>query len=271
MSGFAIAWLDLREGADRRARDAALAGAALQWLRQHGGATSPIVVDLGAGTGSTLRALSGAGDSLWRLVDHDASLLVEALKRHGRQCVIEDYQADLAAIAELPLGGATLVTASALFDLVSAGFVERLVARLAGQRTALYAALNYDGITAWTPVHPLDEVVLAAFNRDQRRDKGLGPALGPDAVAYLRAALEQVGFSVQVAVSPWRLGPADQALVAELVRGSAAAVAEGYGLDAAQLQAWQEFRLAHAGYGSCIVGHLDLLALPPAVNPELPS
>lgn len=263
MSGFSVAWLDLREAADKRARDPALAAAARKWLQAHAGVASPIVADLGAGTGSTLRALEGGGGCVWRLVDHDGALLTTALKRHGRQCIIEDYQADLAAIDELPLGGATLVTASALFDLVSEAFVGQLVARLVAQRTALYAALNYDGATTWTPGHPFDAAVLAAFNLDQRRDKGFGPALGPDAVACMQSALERAGFSVRLASSPWRLGAGDQTLIAELVRGIASAVADGYGLDAARLQDWQEFRLAHATDGGCMVGHLDLLALPP--------
>jgi len=267
MSGFAVAWLDLRENADRRARDGQLAEQALQWLAAGASAdvSESIVVDLGAGTGSTLRALSrpGTGKIVWRLVDLDGALLDVALKRHRRHCLIEDYQADLTAVAELPLGGARLVTASALFDLTSEKFIAALVARIsAGQGTGLYAALNYDGNTAWTPPHPLDGAVLEAFNRDQRRDKGMGPALGPAATGFLRNTLESAGFTVSVADSPWLLDASDHLLVKELVQGIAAAVTEGYGLDAGRLQDWVQFRLAHAEQGACTVGHQDLLALP---------
>jgi hypothetical protein len=269
MSGFAVAWLDLRENADRRARAGQLAEQALQWLDAGatGDVTEAIVVDLGSGTGSTLRALvrPGAGKIVWRLVDLDGALLDVALKRHRRHCLIEDYQADLTAVAELPLGGARLVTASALFDLTSEKFIAELVARITtSQGTALYAALNYDGSTTWTPSHPLDDAVLQAFNRDQRRDKGMGPALGPAATVCLRTILESAGFTVSVANSPWLLDAADHLLVAELVQGIAAAVAEGYGLDATQLQDWVQFRLVHAAQGGCTVGHQDLLALPKA-------
>ena len=273
MSGFSLEWLNLREAADQRARNPHLREQALHWLglgsagaeQQIGDA---IVVDLGAGSGSTLRALSAPGSQnlVWRLVDNDGLLLDEALRRHGKHYRIEDYQSDLGVIGELPLGGARLVTASALFDLMPAEFIDALAKRLALFRTrmanGLYAALNYDGTTVWNPAHSYDGVVLAAFNEDQRRDKGAGLALGPDAGNYLAAALKQAGFSVQTAASPWRLGAADTLMVEALISGIADAVSGNAGIDAALLANWRKFRLAHATSGTCTVGHLDVLALP---------
>ena len=266
MSSFSIAWLDLREAADFAARDKNLATQALNWLGQ---ATDPItpdriIVDLGAGTGSTLRALSklGANNIVWRLVDLDGKLLDEALRRHGKQYLIEDYQADLTIVAELPLTGAHIVSASALFDLASANFIDALVARIDTRKTAVYAALNYDGTTTWTPAHPLDEKVLSAFNQDQERDKGFGPALGPACTAYLKQALEIKGYEVTLTPSPWQLGETHQEMVRELIDGIFNAVSDGYGLAESELQEWKNFRLAHVARGSCTLGHWDLLALP---------
>ncbi|MGB4248982.1 MAG: hypothetical protein WBJ75_14815, partial [Pseudohongiellaceae bacterium] len=253
MSGFSVAWLDLREGADVAARDKSLATQALQWMSADADAI-PLIVDLGSGTGSTLRALTnhdistpvgagpardtpsivGAGpahDLVWRLVDHNPTLLNEALRRHGKTHIIEDYEADLLALDSLPLTGARLVSASALFDLVSRDVVDKLAAKLATQHSGFYAALNYDGRTEWTPAHPLDAAVLEAFNKDQRRDKGLGLALGPDSGAYLQAAFAKLGYEVQMADSPWTLGPDNRAMVEELINGIASAVANGYGLN----------------------------------------
>ena len=274
MSGFSVEWLNLREAADQRARAPHLREQALAWLGLAGDAhTQPqageaIVVDLGAGTGSTLRALAAPGSQrlVWRLVDHDGALLDEALRRHGKHYRIEDYHSDLTVIGELPLGGARLVTASALFDLMSAAFIEALVLRLASVRgswaSGLYAALNYDGTTVWDPPHADDAAVLAAFNDDQRRDKGTGLALGPEAGGHLVSALTHAGFKVQTASSPWLLGATDAAMVEALITGIAAAVAVSPGLDAKRLANWREFRLAHATSGSCSVGHVDVLALP---------
>ena len=266
MSSFSIAWLDLREAADFAARDKNLATQALSWLGQ---ATDPItpdriIVDLGAGTGSTLRALSklGANNIVWRLVDLDGKLLDEAPRRHGKQYLIEDYQADLTIVAELPLTGAHIVSASALFDLASANFIDALVARIDTRKTAVYAALNYDGTTTWVPAHPFDEKVLAAFNQDQERDKGFGSALGPKCTAYLKQALENNGYEVTLRSSPWQLGEAHQEMLNELIEGIAAAVSENYGLSSSELQEWKNFRLAHVTQGNCTIGHWDLLALP---------
>ena len=269
MSSFSIAWLDLREGADFAARDKTLVKKVLDWLGQATDPISPdrIIVDLGAGTGSTLRALNklGANNIVWRLVDLDGKLLDEALRRHGKQFLIEDYQADLTIVDELPLTGTHIVSASALFDLASSAFIDALIDRLDARKTAVYAALNYDGTTTWTPAHPLDEKVLTAFNQDQLSDKGFGQALGPECTGYLRKALENKGYIVSMEPSPWQLTAKDHAMLSELINGIAAAVREGYGLTSVELDEWKNFRVANVVEGSCTVGHWDLLALPSAV------
>jgi len=269
MSGFSIDWLDLREDADRRARNAALREQALGWLEDSRcAAPGPVVVDLGAGTGSTLRALAPAGQfpPTWRLVDHDHALLAEARRRHGSTQQLETCAVDLSDFGKLPLDGARLVTASALFDLVSADFIEALAKALQTQcqrsPVGIYAALNYDGSTHWTPAHPLDDIVLHAFNQDQRQDKGFGPALGPEAGNVMHSLFTQAGFEVYSASSPWVLEGSDQRLVAELIAGIAGAVAGSPGLDASALHEWVRFRQSKVTSGTCIVGHTDLLALP---------
>ena len=269
--GFSTSWLDLREPADLAARDKALLASAATWLTETqapaaGRGNRPCIVDLGAGTGSTLRAFSSqiTTNAVWRLVDHDTTLLEEARRRHGHLPGFTVQKADLREVATLPLHNARLVSASALFDLVSLEVVEQLAQRLAEQSSGFYAALNYDGLTRWDPPHPLDEPVLVAFNQDQQRDKGMGPALGPRSGAVLQSVFESLGYGVSRADSPWVLGPQDGSLVEELIKGIAGAVADGYGLDVLALAQWQSFRLAAAARGHCIVGHTDILALPPA-------
>jgi len=272
MSGFSINWLDLREAADWRARDDKLLKQARKWLTSSVALeTDKTVVDFGAGTGSTLRAFADALNTdlqalCWRLLDQDPGLLAEARLRHGHSHRLETYELDLAKISALPLADAHLITASALFDLVSAVFVDTLVVALQSQQppAGFYAALNYDGTTIWTPAHPLDDVVLEAFNRDQQRDKGFGVALGPGAGSYLEREFSAAGFKVFVAASPWVLNGADSKLVDALISGIADAVAQGSTIDTASLQDWIEFRKANIVIGTCIVGHTDLLALPDA-------
>ncbi|MCB1671211.1 MAG: class I SAM-dependent methyltransferase [Gammaproteobacteria bacterium] len=276
MSGFSIDWLNLREDADRRARDPQLSRLARQWLGSEIATAGlinddPVVVDLGAGTGSTLRALTSSADhdpvsATWHLVDHDPVLLAEARRRHGGTHNLITSQADLADVDRLPLDRARLITASALFDLVSASFLDALTARLQARCLAspcgLYATLNYDGTTDWTPAHPLDQVVLAAFNRDQQRDKGFGRALGPDAADYLEHSFLKAGFAVSRGSSPWQLDDSDDRLISELIRGISHAVAGDAQLDASALEDWTRFRLSTVTSGTCRVGHTDLFIVP---------
>lgn len=250
--GFSADWLALRDPADRAARDDALARRAAR-----AAGPAPLVVDLGCGTGATWRALAPhlPGTARWRLVDNDPALLSLASAAAGDRA--ETLQADLSDLAALPLGDATLVTASALLDLVSEDWLVALVRRL---RVPFYAALSYDGRMDWTPGDPRDGAVTAAFNRHQRGDKGLGPALGPDAADRAAAILRAAGFTVHLADSPWRLGPDMAALQRDLTRGIAQAASEA---GEAQADAWGRHRDAHAATTTCLIGHIDLLALPP--------
>lgn len=280
MSGFSAEWLALREPADHAARDPGLLaelGAALA------GRNRLRIVDLGCGTGSNLRALAPALPAPrqdWRLVDHDPALLAAAggrlsawaqqarpdgdalaLRAAGRDLSVGLARADLVADLDGALGPAPdLVTAAALFDLASPAFIDRVVAAVAARGAAFYTALTYDGREAWDPPHPADEAVHRAFLAHQRRDKGFGLAAGPDATAELARAFRARGYRVRTAESPWRLAAADARLVAGLAEGIAGAAAEA-GVPAAEAGAWLEARRSGA---ACLVGHLDLLALPPA-------
>ncbi|MGK9166928.1 class I SAM-dependent methyltransferase [Inquilinus limosus] len=256
MGSFSTAWLDLREPADHAARDSALRDAAASLVEAGG-----LIVDLACGTGSTARALQPrlAPAIRWRLVDQDAALLREAGRRTG--AAAETVLCDLAR-EDPPIEGASLVTASALLDLVSAAWIEGFADALKARRCPLYAGLSYDGRVSFDPAHPGDRVVTAAFNAHQRTDKGFGPALGPEGAKALAAALPSRGFTVRVAPSPWRLGPGDAQLVGPLLSGIAQAAAETGGIAAAEIEDWLAFRQARAADGRCLVGHVDLLAIP---------
>lgn len=256
---FDATWLDFREPADRAARDPALLAAAVRHLA---GASAPLALDLGCGTGATCRALAGRLPGLrWRLVDNDPALLdVAAARCPGAETVT----LDVADVDALPLAEVRLVTASALLDLGGAAWVHRLARRLARSRIGLYAALSYDGGLTWDPALPDDAAVAAAFNAHQRSDKGLGPALGPEAAPTVARALAAQGYDVRVAASPWRLGPRDADLHIALIDGIARAAAE-MRVDTA---AWAQARRAASGSCRAIVGHVDLLALPQGASAQ---
>ncbi len=249
--GFSAEWLSLREPADRAARDDALMKRAVL-----AAGPAPVILDLGCGTGSTVRAMGPhlPEGATWRLVDNDPDLLARAAQSAGGRA--ETHLLDLGDLAALPLQGVTLVTASALLDLMSEDWVRALAARL---RVPFYAALSYDGRMGWTPGDSRDMPVTQAFNAHQRGDKGLGPALGPDAVTRSAAIFAEAGFRVETGHSPWRLGPDAAALQSDLVRGIADAAAEAGAPEAAQ---WGAMRAARARATTCHIGHGDLLAVP---------
>jgi len=242
---FDTAWLDLREPADHAARNGDLLKAFAESLPK-----SPRIIDLGSGTGSTMRAVSEVvPDATWLLTDNDPVLLSEARRRAPEVTTLEvDLAGDLATALA---GEADAITASALIDLVSSTWLDELVS-LANGRT-LYIALSYDGHEEWSPKHPADEEILAAFQKHQRGDKGFGPSLGPTAVAYLKNVLEADGYSVEMAPSPWRLEP--RPLVSALAEGIGGAAVEA-GVNAEIAKQWVQARQSGA---SCSVGHIDLL------------
>ncbi len=270
MSAFAAAWLDLREPADRRARNAALMAAV---ARRFSDRTQIAVTDLGCGTGATLRVLAPhlPAQQHWRLVDRDPDLLAAIQQRcDGRlpetlaiawQSHPADVQIDLDAVMALP---ADLVTLSAFLDLASGAWIERLAAAAATHRRPIYATLTYDGRITCEPADPFDLQVWRAFNAHQERDKGFGGALGPRAAARVIECLAAHHFTVHHAHANWMLDGQDAGLQAELVKGWHQAACEQDVLDRHELDRWQERRLeaVRTGRARITVGHVDIWALP---------
>ncbi|MGI9479974.1 MAG: class I SAM-dependent methyltransferase [Hyphomicrobiaceae bacterium] len=268
MSGFAPEWLALREGADHRSINHAVRRA----LHDHLRALDLVrIADLGCGTGSNFRSLAPeiATKQDWLLIDHDPRLLQLANVMTGdlaraksaRVRVLESDLAtsDLAAIA----GQVDLVTAAALFDLISQGVIDQLVRTIAEARCAFYTVLTYDGLATWLPESPLNPVLRDAFNAHQQTDKGFGPAAGPTATDALAAAFGARGYRLVRGKSPWVLGAGLETLRRETDRGWAGAVVETGALTSSDAEAWLKAREANAN-AATIVGHEDLLALPPA-------
>ena len=191
MSGFSADWLALREPHDARARNPAVLDAVIASLKAY---RSIRIVDLACGTGSTLHALSPrlAAQQNWRLVDNDLGLLARASATAKPAGVTVapiplDLNRDLEAVLDGPVD---LIATSALLDLVSEPWLERLAVEIAARSIPLYAALSYDGRIEIGPADPLDAAIVAAVNAHQRTDKGFGPALGPTAAAVAIARFE---------------------------------------------------------------------------------
>jgi hypothetical protein len=300
---FSAPWLRLREPADHAARAGALTALVARLVeagRPKHGVDQPLhVLDLATGTGSNGRYVLPRlhGHQRWRLVDRDAHLLGAiaeemrvwgaargyAVDAHGSGIELRTAESvhrlapelrDLSTLDAALLGGCQLVTAAALLDLVSEGWIESLAARCRETGAVALFALTYDGRIDCTPRDVDDETVRALVNMHQRRDKGFGPAVGPDGPTVAERCFAALGYEVGRAPSDWVLGPDDGALQRELVDGWAAAAAEMLPgeadtfrseiatSDLSTVPAWRTRRLAHiaAGRSQIRVGHEDLAA-----------
>jgi SAM-dependent methyltransferase len=253
VESFSADWLSLRESFDRTARSRPLARAFIDALPRNG-----LVADLGCGCGANAAYLSeiGRSDLRWLLVDGDSTLLSAARERLRRA---QTVRADLARLdAMTAVDACDGVTAAALCDLVSGEWVDRIVRRAARRRLPILLVLSVDGRVALSPAIDDDADLLAVFRRDQRRDKGFGPALGGHAPGAILRAMRRHGYrSVSAARSDWKLRPDDVTMLKATV-GGIAAVAGRKG------EPWLKRRqaLIDTGRLAMTVGHVDILALP---------
>ena len=268
MKPFSAKWLAVREPHDLRARNPAVLDALAAAVAD---LSSIRVVDLGCGTGSTLRAIAARlpARQHWHLVDNDLVLLERAAlldPPNGVRIATRaiDLVRDLEAALDQP---ADLVTTSALLDLVSQAWLERFVVETAARRLPVYAALTHDDSIVIEPEDPLDDAVVAAVHRHQHRDKGFGPALGTDAAETAIARFEQAGNRVVSGRSDWRLRPEDRDMQAAVLDVWAGAACEQGALPLAEVVAWLTRRrdLVAAGRSRLRLGHIDFLALPKTV------
>lgn len=265
VESFDADWLSLREPADAAARSRKLSRIIAEWAA---GRDTLSIVDLGAGTGSAMRWLAPRLPvrQHWRLVDGDAALLAHA--QGTAPNIVSSVDTKLADLRDADLAGligeADIVSASALLDLVSAAWIDRLVEACAQTGTAAWLTLSVDGADTWYPPLRGDWAAGRAFARDQARDKGFGPSLGTGAGRYAAGRFRMAGFRVETGKSDWRLMRNAAALQRELLLGHAAAAMKADPARGRFHEAWAHRRLLEiaAGRGGVRIGHADLLALP---------
>jgi hypothetical protein len=264
---YAPEWLELREGADAAARAGELLDPLRIRLANLPGKAGLVVHDLGCGTGSMGRWLAPRLDGAqhWILHDRDPYLLHFAAvasprsAADGSRVSAETRRGDIALLTPDALAGASLVTASALLDVLTREEIDTLAAACAGAGCPALLTLSVAGRVDLTPSDPLDAEITEAFNAHQRRD-GL---LGPDAITVACEAFSERGATVRLHPSPWRLGPAESALTAQWLRGWVGAAVEHRPELAPRAEPYLRERLAacEAGELRVVVHHTDLLVL----------
>ena len=257
-------WLDLRERADAAARSRDLVPRLRRWLP----AAGPLVVhDLACGSGSMGRWLAPLlpAPQHWILHDRDPDLLPLAeVEIPGGAVTVETRLSDVTRLDPEDLAGATLVTASALLDLLTQEELARVIHACAGAGCPVLFALSVTGRVQLLPPDRLDVRIAAAFNEHQRRLTPRGRLLGPGAVEAAAAAFRAVGAEVVVSPSPWQLSGAQSDLAVEWLSGWIGAACEQEPALAPEADLYRRRRLSEAAAGALAVtvGHADLLVLP---------
>ncbi|MFE1461979.1 MULTISPECIES: class I SAM-dependent methyltransferase [Streptomyces] len=265
---YAPEWLELREGADAAARAHDLLDPLRIRLANLPGRSGGLVIhDLGCGTGSMGRWLAPHLDGAqhWVLHDRDPYLLHFAAvasprsSADGSRVTVETRRGDVGRLTPDALHGASLVTASALLDVLTRDEITTLAAACAGAGCTALLTLSVAGRVELTPPDPLDEEITEAFNAHQKRT-GL---LGPDAATVAAEVFSEHGATVQLHPSPWRLGPDEAALTAQWLRGWVGAAVEQRPELRERADRYLRERLdaCAAGELRVVVHHTDLLAL----------
>ena len=282
-------WLALRESADTSARSPEL----VEQVRAHLAAAGPpggparpgglagrdervVVRDLGCGTGSMSRWIAGQlpGPQHWILQDLDPGLLACAgaampgVAADGASVTVQTQQGDVTDLRAAEFAGASLVTASALLDLLTTEEVDGLADACVGAGCAALLTLSVIGSVQVTPADPLDAEFAAAFDTHQRRCTGGRRLLGPDAGAAAVEAFGRRGAAVASRPSPWRLGAGQAELTEEWLRGwIGAACAQQPDLERrAGPYLRRRLDACTAGELRVVVGHVDVLALPASAS-----
>lgn len=253
MSDFSREWLALREPADADAR----ADDLLAPLRAHLGTRDLVIRDLGSGTGSMARWLSPRllTPHRWVLTDRDPVLLAAAAVP-GAVAELRD----LTSLTPEDLEGTSLVTGSALLDLLTEEEVGGLAEVCVKARCPALFVLSVAGKVELDPPDPLDEAMTSAFNAHQCRTVEGRTLLGPTATAVMAKAFEDLGATVRRSPSPWHLEPSRPELTAAWLQGWVGAAVEQDEELAGVAGAYLSRRMS--GPLHATVHHEDLLAIP---------
>lgn len=264
------AWLSLREAADAAARSVELVESVRRLLPA---GPRRVIHDLGCGTGSMGRWLAPRlpGKQHWIMHDCDPDLLEHAaagmvdVTEVAAPVTVETRPGDIAGLTAEDLAGASLATASALLDLLTADEIGRVAMACAGAGCPALLTVSVAGRVDLTPADPLDAEITAAFNSHQRRTTGGRTLLGPDAIDATLGAFTGCGAATTVHASPWRLGAdgrGDVELMTEWFMGWVAAACQHQPDLAVPATAYVHRRLADMAECrlGAVVHHFDLFA-----------
>ena len=213
------------------------------------------------------------GPQRWIGHDRDQELL-EALSTsppvldsQGMPVSVDTHACDLAQLHPDEFIGASLITASALLDILTAVELEHLAMTCLTIGRPALLTLSVTGHVELRPPDRQDDRIRHAFNAHQRRITRDGRRLlGPDAVPAALTLFANRGATVLSAPSAWQLRAGDRALINEWLTGWVGAAC---GHDPALASSASHYlrrrtRAVAEGRLDVRVHHRDLLILPRA-------
>ncbi len=272
MEKFSSEWLTFREQEDLLARNSTI----LECVTEHLKGTKRLnILDIGCGTGATMRALLPEikQPQHWTLLDADQELLARA--RCLNQPLVSDPNYTLETVfADLTSGFGflnreySLVTATALLDLVSEAWIKKFVMALKHNNLSFYCSITPNNRIEIDPKDNLDKKVICTFNSHRYSDKGFGMSLGGHATDFTIEQLQRSGFNVSSASETWGNRHPNKSFRkifnAKLVEGISQAANNTKMIDASELKQWTDSRLSAIQNEECEIWFeiMDFIAIP---------
>ena len=154
------------------------------------------------------------------------------LAADGSTVTAETRCRDVTHLDDTDLRDATLVTSSALLDLLSADQLRRLVRRCNAAGCPVLFTLTVTGAVDFTPSHPVDELVTAAFNDHQRRTVGVADSSARTPRRRRRACSP-------TSAATWRRGRVRGSCLRRVARSRASGCAAGWRRPASRRAGWR--------------------------------
>lgn len=221
-------WLSYRSACDAVARNKGIERKFLEFFNHK---PTLDIVDVGAGTGANFRYYFDhiRQNQRWTFIEKNAQLIEEAKaciahfaqqkgyhleQKHSnlmhisagdKQASIKIIQGCLGDIEHLvSLPDADVVTANAVFDLISYEQFDALVRKLKKEYVCLLSTLNYYE-TSFLPFSDTDARFIRWYHMHMKRPQQFGIAMGPDCCEEMLDLLHQQGMIIEQEASQWHI------------------------------------------------------------------